>query len=345
VSKRLDAASAAHALEVIERNARVQTGMINDVLDVSRIISGKLSLALRTVDLVDSLQAALDSIAPAAQAKQIEIASELVSPTLVVGDPDRLQQVLWNLLSNAVKFTPDGGRVIVRIATVDNEVGIEVSDNGIGIDPRFLPHVFERFSQADASPTKRHGGLGLGLAIVRHLVELHGGTVKAESRGQGLGATVRVTLPAAPASNRAEQPSASAARPGMGGQLSGLKLLAVDDEPDARDLLLAVLGSQGADVRVAATAEEAMERVLDWRPHLLLTDLGMPVQDGYDLIRAVRTHPDEAVRRLPAIALTAYGREVDKERVLTAGFDRHVSKPVVPEELIAVVGVVLQARL
>ena len=336
---RLDQSASRHAIEVIARNARVQTNLISDVLDVSRIISGKLTLNLRRVEVEECLRSALDSIIPAAAAKRITVYQHITPGVEVLADPDRLQQVLWNLLSNAVKFTNEAGELAISVTSTDGWAELEVRDNGIGIDSAFLPHVFERFRQADGSATKRHAGLGLGLAIVRHLVELHGGQVTADSPGLGRGASFRIRLPLATVTQAAADGAPQSA-PGVASAsvlLGGVRILAVDDEPDARDLLMAILQGRGAAVRVAATAAEALDVLHEWQVDLVLTDLGMPIEDGYDLIRKIRALPSALGGRTPAVALTAYGHVTDRARVLAAGFDEHLSKPVVPDELVRVV--------
>ncbi|HYG61782.1 MAG TPA: response regulator [Thermoanaerobaculia bacterium] len=330
------------ALEGIERNARSQARLIDDLLDVSAIISGRMSLEARPLDLVPVIEVALDSVRPAAEAKsvQLQIALDPYAGT-VTGDPGRLQQVVWNLLSNAVKFTPPGGSVRVMLARRDGQVRLTVSDTGQGIDPTFLPHAFEPFRQADGSITRAQGGLGLGLAIVRRLVELHGGTVHGESGGPGRGAAFHVDLPlrATAAERRAPEPLPPAH--GVGFEcppsLLDLDVLVVDDEPDARDLIAVMLEKCGARVRVAASVAEAMEAFTQSPPDVLLSDIAMPGQDGYELIRRVRALPAHAGGRVPAAALTAHARAEDRRRTLLAGFNIHVAKPFDPDELLAVV--------
>ena len=337
----------AQALETIGRNAKSQAQLVDDLLDVSRIITGKLRLDVLPVELVPVIEAAVASLRPAAEAKAIRLQVMLDSRAGVVsGDPERLQQVVWNLLSNAVKFTPKGGRVQVRLERVNSHTEIIVSDTGPGIAPEFLPHVFDRFRQADSSITREHGGLGLGLAIVRHLVELHGGTVVVESGGAGQGATFRVKLPLMIVhdeqrvidSVERRHPTAGAGQlPDCPPSLKGLRVLAVDDEAEARDLLTAMLERCGAHVRVAASAWAALEALESWRPDVLVSDIGMPDEDGYALIRKVRALPAERGGRIPAVALTAYARTEDRVRALSSGYQVHVAKPVEPAELAAVV--------
>jgi signal transduction histidine kinase len=339
-SGNLDAPTRERALDSIERNTKSQAQLIEDLLDVSRIISGKLRLDIRSVDLVSVIEAALDAVRPAADAKGIRL-QPLLDPKLepIVGDAERLQQVVWNLLSNAIKFTPRGGRVQVRLALAGSQVEVTVSDTGAGIEPSFLPHIFERFRQADTTSTRTHGGLGLGLSIVSHLVELHGGTVSADSAGEGNGATFTVKLPlgAASASSDGIQPHASNGTSFEGrGQLAGLKVLVVDDDPDTLAMLGMVLRQCGADVRAVLSAAEALAALRESQPDVLISDIGMPGEDGYALIRSVRAL-EGPLREIPALALTAYARVEDRLKVLSAGFQMHVPKPIEPEELVAVV--------
>jgi signal transduction histidine kinase/response regulator RpfG family c-di-GMP phosphodiesterase len=337
----LDEAMRARALETIERNAYSQSQLIDELLDVSRIVTGKLTLSSRPVELLPVVEAAIDSIRPTADAKSVSL-DVLLDPAAgkVSGDPSRLQQVIWNLFSNAVKFTPSGGRVSVRLERDGASARITVSDTGVGIDPQLIPYIFDRFRQADGSTTREHGGLGLGLAIVRHLVELHGGTARASSEGRGRGATFTVILPL---SREAE--AGEGVREGgrdadgrtlkNAGALEGLRILLVDDVADARGLIAAVLRGRGAVVRECGSAAEALE-LLDTRAtDLLLSDIGMPHQDGYSLIAQVRQH--DAGRHLPAIALTAYATAEDRARALSAGFHMHLAKPVDTEQLITAV--------
>ncbi|MDQ3687885.1 MAG: PAS domain S-box protein [Acidobacteriota bacterium] len=348
VAGRLDGAQVKSALESIERNAAAQAQLIEDVLDVSRIITGKLSLDVRPVNLASVIRVALDSVSFAAQAKDVRLQPVLDSVAGgVMGDPARLQQVIWNLLANAVKFTPKGGRVQVLLQRVNSHVEIAVSDTGGGISPDVLPHVFERFRQADQSTSRQHGGLGLGLAIVRHIVELHGGTVEAESGGDGQGATFRVRLPLmimrVPAESGPEGerqvPSASVGDSAFHcpPELDGLHVLVVDDEEDARDLLKLVLEQCGAKVTVAGSAAGALRELERTRFDALVSDIGMPGEDGYWLIKKVRALSAERGGRTPAAALTAYAGVKDRLRVLRSGFQMHIPKPVEPAELVTVV--------
>ena len=331
-----------HALSVVERNAATLTQMVEDVLDVSRIVAGKIRLNVQTLDVARVLEEAIATVKPAADARGVTVQTLLGSDTgPVAGDPERLQQVLWNLLSNAVKFTPRGGRVQVRLARVESHMEIVVSDTGVGIDPEFLPHVFERFRQADSRFSREHGGLGLGLAIVRELVHLHGGDIHAASEGEGKGATFVVTLPLRilraegelgppPSTGLADVEDATAEA-----RLDGICVLAVDDDPDATGLVQEVLESAGARVVVAHNGRIALSVMARERIDLLVTDVGMPEMDGFELIAKVRGSSDEKVRSIPAAALTAYARPEDRIRSLKSGFQMHLAKPIDPAELIA----------
>jgi PAS domain S-box-containing protein len=328
-------------LDTIERNARAQTQLIEDLLDMSRIISGKLRLDIQRVLPVSFLKAAIETIRPAAEAKGIrieQVLDSLAGP--VSGDPNRLQQIAWNLLSNAVKFTPRGGKVQVLLQRVNSHIEITVSDTGLGIEPEFLPFIFERFRQADATTTRRHGGLGLGLSIVKQLVDLHGGSVLATSPGSGQGTTFIVKLPLTavqiqtddgirlhPASSESESNAAAHA------DLSGLKVLVVDDEIDARELIKRVLAGAHAEVVTASSAEEAL-KIVDGAD-VLISDIGMPEMDGFELLRRVRAMTATRGSKIPAIALTAFARSEDRTRALMAGYQVHISKPVSTPELIA----------
>jgi CheY-like chemotaxis protein len=328
------------ALETIERNARAQAELIEDILDVSRIIAGKLRLDLRPVELGDIVKSALETVRPAAEAKGIQVDCVL-DPAAgpLHGDGGRLQQVAWNLLSNAIKFTPRGGRVGVRIERVNSSTRLTVEDNGPGVAPDFLPHVFERFRQSDSSSTRSYGGLGLGLAIVRHLVELHGGTVDAANRIDGTGAIFQVTLPsptlfAASEAAGAADPRAEE-RPWMpsGRPLAGVSVLVVDDDEDARNLLQFVLERSGAVVVTVGSAAEAVQALRERRPDALLADIEMPGEDGYSLMAKVRALPAEEGGAVPAAALTAYAGPADRLKALQAGYQHHVAKPVSPADV------------
>lgn len=342
---KFDPETTAHAIETIERNAKAQTQIIEDLLDVSRIITGKLRLDTAHVQLDSIISTALDAIRPTAEAKGIKISSRIEPHTGTVwGDPARLQQVMWNLLTNAVKFNLRGGTIDVRLERVNSHVRIVVHDTGQGISPEFLPFVFERFRQADGTITRAHGGLGLGLSIVRHLIELHGGTIRAESEGEGKGATFTVTLPAGVATEaerkweRLFQTADAASQIECSPALENMRVLIVDDEPDARHLLTTVIERCGARVESVASAREALKALSSFKPDVLLSDIGIPGEDGYALIRKVRALGAEQGGKIPAVALTAYAREEDRMRALLAGYQVHLAKPVNPAELIAVLG-------
>jgi CheY-like chemotaxis protein len=316
--------------------------LINDLLDVSRVTSGKLHLDLKSVDMAGIVTAAIEAIGPAARARQLEIAVKIAPLRLeVIGDSDRLQQVVWNLLSNAVKFTGTGGRVEVAVEEPGNAVQITVSDTGIGIEPAFLPYIFDRFRQADSSTTRAHGGLGLGLAIVRHLVDLHGGIVTAESEGANRGARFIVTLPAAVAKKSASIAERSA-KASASASLSGLRVLAVDDDADARELAVLVLQGAGADVAAVASAPAALDTLERFDPHVVLADIGMPFMDGYELLRAISER--RAAGAPPVIAVTAYAGADDVDRAKVAGFAAHIGKPVSHDLLIKTIASVAGQR-
>ncbi len=348
-SGRLDEASFERGLETVERNTVSQAQLIEDLLDVSRIITGKLRLTVEPVDLQPVIQAAIESVRLAAEARGVRLQTVLDSNAgLVSGDRERLQQVVWNLLSNAIKFTPRNGRVRVELRRVHSSVEVAVVDTGQGIPPELLTNVFDRFWQADASITRKHGGLGLGLAIVRHLVELHGGTVHAESQGDGHGATFVVRLPLTPVRR---DPTTEQARSTSMSTIAGFEcpptlvdkhVLVVDDEADTRELLAAILGECGARVRVAGSADSAIEILDEWEVDVLVSDIGMPIHDGYELIKRVRARPDASGGTIPAIALTAYARFEDRMRALSSGFQMHVAKPVEPAELVMVIHSLLE---
>jgi PAS domain S-box-containing protein len=332
------------ALDTIERNARAQAQLIDDLLDVSRIITGKLRMDVRPADPSQFIEAAIESVKPAAEAKGVRMQKVMDTGILPVpGDPVRLQQVVWNLLSNAIKFTPRGGHVQVLLERVNSHVEIIVSDTGQGISPEFLPHVFDRFRQADQRSAREHGGMGLGLAIVKHLIELHGGSVAATSPGAGKGATFTIRLPAVPVyqinpDGVRVHPAARDLLPEgeLAERLDGLTILVVDDEPDTRELLRRGLENCGAKVTEAASVPEALEAIKTAEPDLLISDIGMPGEDGYDLIRQVRLLPPDGGGSIPAIALTAYARVADRLKALRSGYQMHVPKPVELAELAAV---------
>ncbi len=346
---RLNETMAAKALETIERNARAQTQLIEDLLDVSRIITGKLRLNVRSLQLAPIIEAALDTARPAAEAKEIRLQSVL-DPAAgpISGDSERLQQIVWNLLSNAIKFTPKKGRVHIRLERINSHIEITISDTGIGIKPEFLPYVFERFRQADSSSTRSYSGLGLGLAIVRHLVELHGGTVSVDSLGEGQGSTFTVMLPVIPVvrletEEERVHPTVSKGVPfNSPPALNNLRVLVVDDEVDTRDFITAVLVECGAEVKAVASAAEALTEIKQWQPDVLVSDIGMPLEDGYSLIRKVRLLSPNQGGRIPAAALTAYARAEDRTRALQSGFQMHLPKPVEPAELVTVVASLAQ---
>jgi PAS domain S-box-containing protein len=340
----LDDAASKRALETIVRNARAQRQLIDDLLDISRIITGKLRLDVQPVELAPVIVAVVDGVRPAADARSIHLRTTLdshLSP--ISGDPDRLRQIIWNLLTNAIKFTPEGGRVEVGLERTDSHVEVTISDTGQGIAPEFLPHVFERFSQSDSSSTRRHGGLGLGLSIVRQLVELHGGTVTATSPGAGKGTTFKVIFPLM--SVRPELRDAEVTLPLTGSNpltnrqpsLNDLRVLVVEDALDARELVAAMLEGCGAEVVAVASAGEALEEMERQRFDVLISDIGMPLMDGYALIEKVRQLPLERGGGIPAVALTAYAGVEDRMRMLSAGYQRHLPKPVEPIELTTVV--------
>jgi signal transduction histidine kinase/CheY-like chemotaxis protein len=334
---------AAHAMSVIERNAHAQADLISDILFVSRVIAGKFTLKTEPVDLESVLNGAVDTVRPSIEAKGITL-DLMTDPNLtpIMGDPDRLQQVIWNLLSNAIKFTPEGGSITVRVERANSVVVITVSDTGQGIKAEFLPYVFERFRQADSTYTRQFGGLGLGLAIVRHLVELHGGTVRAESRGEGHGASFIVTLPIS-ANRRATGP--------LGGKpaaqdneaealrqpLDQMRVLIVEDDTDSREMLVEALKQFGLNATAVASVAEALEAVERARPDVLISDIGMPGEDGYDLIRKVRALPAERGGTTPAIALTGYVSGKDRAKSISTGFQEHIAKPVEPSRLIDII--------
>lgn len=332
-------------LGIIERNARAQSQIVADLLDMNRIINGKLRLDVRHMDLVSVVRAAIDTVSPAAEAKGVRLEAVLdTSTSAISGDPERLQQVFWNLLSNAVKFTPKGERVQVVLTRVSSHVEVQIADTGEGIAAEFLPHVFDRFRQADGSTTRRHGGLGLGLAIVKQLVELHGGTVRAESPGRGKGSTFVVALSLAPIQleDLPPQEHQHAIKAGPAptetlDDIAGVKVLVLDDEADSRNLVKRLLEDRDALVTAAASVREALELLDESQPDVLISDIGMPGEDGYAFIRSVRARSPQHGGQTLAIALTAYARAEDRVNSIRAGFQYHLSKPVEPMELLAVV--------
>ena len=326
-------------LEAIDRNARVQAQLIDDLLDVSRIVSGKLNLEVRPLDITSVARAAINVVRPAAEAKEISL-DYWAEPGLgaISADSARLHQIIWNLLSNAVKFTPHGGKICVRVEQDGADARVTVKDTGQGIEPEFLPRVFDRFLQADSSTTRSFGGLGLGLAIVRHLVELHGGTVSAESDGLNKGATFSATFPLL--TERTEPVSVA-----HGGEMSvlenqsldGLRVLLVDDEPEAREIISTVMTRTGAEVTACKSASEALATLLEWKPDVILSDIAMPDEDGYSFIGKVRSLPREKGGATPAAALTAYARDVDRTQALAAGYQMHIAKPIAATQLVTIV--------
>jgi signal transduction histidine kinase len=337
-TRRLDEPTQERALETIERNARAQKRLIEDLLDVSRIVTGKVALEIMPVDPRRVVEAALETMAPAAQAKGITVVPLLdIGVATVRGDFARLQQIVCNLLSNAIKFTPSGGKVDVCLAHRNEEAEISVSDSGQGIKPEFLPLVFDRFRQEDGSISRRHGGLGLGLAIVRHLVELHAGSVEASSAGEGKGSRFVVRLPTRLGAARSGAAEEVVASPTTSSMLAGVRLLVVDDEPGARELIANVLQGYGAEVCLAESGQAALTKLFEQRPHVLVADLGMPGMDGYALIEQVRALDPDFGGQTPAIAVTGYASPLDRLRALQAGYQNHVAKPVEPQELAIVI--------
>ena len=330
-----------HGLETIERNARSQSQLIDDLLDVSRIVTGKLQIEFSTVKLSAVIEAAVESVHPALAAKEIKLETTVSADFRVRGDANRLQQIFWNLFTNAIKFSPKGSQVKVDAEKSDSEIGIKVSDTGIGISPEFLPYIFDRFRQADGSTTRAHGGLGLGLAIVRHLVELHHGSVAVDSQGPQLGSTFVVRLPlietTAHKNGNSEQPQIEADDLLMKSPriLDGLKILVVDDDPDTRDLVATILTRCGSEVRCSESAAEALLAFQEWNPDLLVSDIGMPMEDGYGLIRKLRRLKSKRAKQIPALALTAYATDEDRALALSAGFQMHLPKPIEPESLVS----------
>jgi signal transduction histidine kinase/CheY-like chemotaxis protein len=339
---KLNQEKAHQAITTIERNAKAQAQLVDDLLDVSRMITGKLHLELQLLNYRTVIMTAVDSVSHAAEMKNIELQVQLAHVESILGDQNRLQQIVWNLLSNAVKFTPEGGKVEVNLRQIGGFVELMVRDTGIGIKAEFIPHVFERFRQADGSTTRNFGGLGLGLAIARHLVELHGGTVQADSEGEGKGATFTVKLPVTArqekiyTSPKTPVDSAPCLPESLHG-LKGVRVLVVDDEPDARDIVRAALMQQGAEVYACASAAEGLQQVFTWKPTVILCDIGMPQEDGYDFIRKVREREMNFDSQIPAVAVTAFAREEDRLKAIVSGYQTHFPKPIEPTQLAAVV--------
>ena len=331
-------------LDTIERNARVQAQIIEDLLDMSRIISGKVRLAVKEIDLPAVLNESIETVRAPAEAKGISLQAIVDARAgRISGDPDRLQQVFWNLLNNAIKFTPTDGQVQVVLERIDSHIAVSVIDTGEGIAPEFLPYVFDRFQQGDASTTRRHGGLGLGMAIVKQLVELHGGNVRVQSDGIGKGTIFTVHLPIIAAYSEPDEERIHSRATSRENQtlpdvsLANVHVLVVDDEADARQLVKRLLEMAGATVSMAGSASEAIERILAARPDVLVCDIGMPAEDGYSLIRQLRALEDSRESALPAVALTAYARSEDRTKAIRSGFQNHLAKPVEPAELLAIV--------
>lgn len=329
-----------HAINVIERNAKSQAEMIADILFVSRVITGKLELNLELVGVCEVVKSAIDIIRPSAEAKQIHIDFDADCDLQIDADPERLRQVFLNLLSNSVKFTPEKGRIEVGVRQTGPNIEISVADDGQGISPEFLPYIFERFRQADNTYTRRVGGLGLGLAIVRHLVQLHGGKVRAESHGENKGTKFFVLLPVAGSKHLESKPHIqprAASTDGQTAPLKGVRVLLVEDDDDSRDMLVTILGFHGAEVAAAVTAAEGLEVLRDFQPQILISDVGLPKEDGYDLIRKVRALPADEGGLVPALALTGYVSVQDRSAALAAGFQEHLPKPVETDKLIDLV--------
>jgi len=344
----LQAPQFAQALETIERNARSQSQLIDDLLDVSRIVTGKLEVEFSTVDLSSVVAAALESVHPALTAKEIDLETFVEPGLRVSGDAHRMQQIFWNLFTNAIKFTPRGGHVRIATEKHDSEVSIKIADTGIGISPEFLPYIFDRFRQADGSTTRAQGGLGLGLAIVRHLVDVHHGRVEVESAGTKQGSTFTVSLPLA-VSASANHDNGVGTGPLKREEhlvkspriLDGLKILVVDDDADTRDLMTTILTRCGSEVRCSASAAEALTAFQEWNPDLLVSDIGMPEEDGYGLIRRLRELKSKRAKLIPALALTAYATDQDRSLALSAGFQVHLAKPIEPESLVSSIAAAL----
>ncbi|HEV2883335.1 MAG TPA: response regulator [Pyrinomonadaceae bacterium] len=351
-SGKLEEEQMTRAIETIERNARSQSQLIDDLLDVSRIITGKLKIEPRPVDLCTVIQGAVDAVRPSLEAKSIKLVTDIdPAGCSVSGDANRLQQIFWNLFSNAVKFTPEGGEVRVGVEVKESRARISVTDSGVGISPDFLPYIFDRFRQADGSTTRVHGGLGLGLSIVKHLVQLHKGSIEVESEGQEKGSRFTIELPLASAeipvglqTNGAS--GAHAELPaGYSQVLEGLRILVVDDEADSRDLVRAILSDCGSDVKCCESAKEALACYREWKPDLLISDIGMPAEDGYDLIKKLRKIRSKKAKELPAVALTAYASKEDRARALAAGFQMHVPKPIEPEVLVMAIASAMRRKV
>ncbi|WP_068817597.1 PAS domain S-box protein [Phormidesmis priestleyi] len=340
-TRKLDEPKTAEALATIERNAKAQCQLIDDLLDMARVLRGKLSLNMAPVDLLLVIESAIDTVQTAAIVKSIQIHAVLSDIRQVSGDAVRLQQIIWNLLTNAVKFTPSGGRIDIRLEQIDNQAQITITDTGKGISPDFLPHIFESFRQEDASVTRNHGGLGLGMAIVYQLVEAHGGTVTADSPGEGKGATFTVRLPLLNVNSKKNQSSPSREQ---NLDLTSIRVLVIDDEPDSRELLAVMLTQAGAEVMSVASAAEFLAALESFQPDVAVSDIGMPEVDGYTLLRQVRSLSLEQGGQVPAIALTAYAGEIDRQHAIAAGFQKHIAKPIEPDQLVVAIVSLLSGR-
>ncbi|MBC7969343.1 MAG: PAS domain-containing protein [Verrucomicrobia bacterium] len=340
-TRKLDEPKTITALEIIERNAKAQCQLIDDLLDMARVLRGKLSLNVCPVNLLKVIESAIDTVQTAAIAKSIQINPVLLAVGQVAGDAVRLQQIVWNLLTNAAKFTPSGGRIDIRLEPSDNQAQITITDTGKGISPDFLPHIFESFRQEDASVTRNHGGLGLGMAIVYQLVEAHGGTVTADSPGEGKGATFTVRLPLLNA-NSEENQSSPLREQNL--DLTSIRVLVIDDEPDSRELLSVMLAQAGAEVMSVASAAEFLTALESFQPNVLVSDIGMPAVDGYTLLRQVRSLSPQQGGQVPAIALTAYAGEIDRQQAIAAGFQKHIAKPIEPDQLAVAIVSLLSGR-
>lgn len=340
-TRKLDETKTIAALATIERNAKVQCQLIDDLLDMARVLRGKLSLNTAPVDLLSVIEFAIDTVQTAAIAKPIQIHPVLSDIRPVSGDAVRLQQIVWNLLTNAVKFTPSGGRIDIRLEQIDNQAQITITDTGKGISPDFLPHIFESFRQEDASVTRKHGGLGLGMALVYQLVEAHGGTVTADSPGEGKGATFTVRLPLLNVNSKRDQSSSSREQ---NLDLTGIRVLSIDDEPDSRELLAVMLAQAGVEVMSVASAAEFLTALESFQPDVVVSDIGMPEVDGHTLLRQVRSLSPEQGGQVPAIALTAYAGETDRQQAIAAGFQKHIAKPIEPDQLAVAIVSLLNRR-
>jgi signal transduction histidine kinase/CheY-like chemotaxis protein len=335
----LDGPLAQQAIDTIWRNARAQAQIVDDILDVSRIITGNLYIDLHPIEVVPVVQNAINVVRPTADAKGIRIETDIdnTPPAMISGDANRLQQVIWNLLSNAVKFTNSGGRVTLKVTQANAAVEISVTDTGQGISREFMPYVFDRFSQADSTTTRHHGGLGLGLAIARHLVEIHGGTIRAASRGEGQGATFTITLPLVDSTVKTIEPATDKSIAYATQMLSGVNVLLVDDDSDTLKLMATALTRRQANVTAVSSAGEAIQAIRQKRPDVLVSDIAMPGEDGYGLIEKVRLLDKDEMQSIPAVALTAYAKEEDRERALSSGFQIYLAKPIELRELVSVV--------